>query len=230
MSLGYILGKTSSKLLKTNLNIPLELTLSIIPDIDILAEHVPGLAPILQHRGLTHSFVVSFIIFIPFFVVYRKTAVPYFIALVQHALIGDYLTGGGLQLFWPFSQQRFGLAGASIMSAENVALEFSLFVLSLAILLITRDIFALFQAHRSNLILVIPIFTVLLPTFLSYPLAVPAWLIVPHLVYVVLFASSVIFEMSRLLRFRRTQKPDQNILYRQMDRLLGGRRRPRSQG
>jgi membrane-bound metal-dependent hydrolase YbcI (DUF457 family) len=229
MSLGYILGKTSSKFLKTNLNIPLVLTLSIIPDMDILAEHVPGLAPILQHRGLTHSFVVSFIIFIPFFVVYRKTAVPYFIALVQHALIGDYLTGGGLQLFWPFSQQRFGLAGASIMSAENVALEFSLFVASLAILLITRDIFALFQAHRSNLILIIPIFTVLLPTFLSYPLAVPAWLIVPHLVYMVLFAASVIFELPRLFRPQRSQKPDL-VLSKHVYRLLGRRRRPCSQG
>ena len=138
MALGHILGKTSSKFLKTNLNIPLVLTLSIIPDIDILAEHVPALAPILQHRGPAHSLVVSFIIFIPFFAVYRKTAVPYFIALVQHALIGDYLTGAGLQLFWPISQQRFGLAGASIMSAENVALEFSLFVVSIAILLITQ--------------------------------------------------------------------------------------------
>ncbi|MGA3192699.1 MAG: metal-dependent hydrolase [Candidatus Bathyarchaeia archaeon] len=229
MSLGYILGKTSSKFLKTNLNIPLVLTLSILPDMDILAEHVPGLAPILQHRGPTHSFVVSFIIFIPFFVVYRKTAVPYFIALVQHALIGDYLTGGGLQLFWPISQQRFGLAGASIMSAENVALEFSLFVVSLAILLITLDIVALFQAHRSNLILVIPIFTVLLPTFLSYPLTVPAWLIVPHLVYMVLFAASVIFELPRLFRSQRSQKSEL-VLSKQVYRLLGRRRRPCSQG
>lgn len=208
MALGHILGKTSSKLLKTNLNIPLVLTLSIIPDIDILAEHVPALAPILQHRGATHSLVVSFIIFIPFFAVYRKTAVPYFIALIQHALIGDYLTGAGLQLLWPISQQRFGLAGASIMSAENVALEFSLFVLSIAILLITRDIVRLFQAHRSNLILMIPLFTVLLPIFLSYPLSVPAWLIVPHLVYMVLFAASVILELPRFFRCQRSQKSD----------------------
>jgi len=207
MALGHILGKTSSKFLKTNLNIPLVLTLSIIPDIDILAEHVPALSPILPHRGPAHSFIVSLIIFIPFFAVYRKTAVPYFIALVQHALIGDYLTGGGLQLLWPISQQGFG-TGASIMSAENVALEFSLFVVSIAILLITRDIVALFQAHRPNLILMIPIFTVLLPTFLSYPLPVPAWLIVPHLAYLVLFAASVIFELPRFFRSQRSQKSE----------------------
>jgi membrane-bound metal-dependent hydrolase YbcI (DUF457 family) len=229
MALGHILGKTSSKFLKTNLNIPLVMTLSIIPDMDILAEHVPGLAPILQHRGLTHSLVVSFIIFIPFFVVYRKTAVPYFIALVQHALIGDYLTGGGLQLLWPISQQRFGLAGASIMSAENVALEFSLFVVSISILLITLDIVRLFQAHRSNLILMIPLFTVLLPTFLSYPLTVPAWLIVPHLVYMVLFAASVIIELPRLFRSPCSQKSEL-VQNKQVYRLLGRRRRPCSQG
>jgi len=229
MALGHILGKASSRFLKTKLNIPLVLTLSVIPDIDILAEHVPALALILQHRGPAHSFVVLFIIFIPFFVLYRKTAVPYFIALVQHALIGDYLTGGGLQLFWPISQQRFGLAGASIMSAENVALEFSLFVVSIAILLITRDMVALFQAHRVNIILMIPIFTVLLPTFLSYPLSVPAWLIVPHLVYMVLFAASVIFELPRFFRSQRSQKSDL-VQSKQVWRLLGRRRRPCSQG
>ena len=54
----------------------------------------------------------------------------------------------------------------------------------------------------------IPIFTVLLPTFLSYPLSVPAWLIVPHLVYMVLFAASVIFELPRFFRSQRSQKSD----------------------
>jgi membrane-bound metal-dependent hydrolase YbcI (DUF457 family) len=208
MALGHILGKGSSKFLKTKLNIPLVLTLSVIPDVDILAERVPALAPILRHRGPAHSFVVSLIIFIPFFVLYRKTAVPYFIALVQHALIGDYLTGGGLQLLWPISQQRFGLAWASIMSPENVALECILFVVSIALLLITRDMVALFQAHRSNLILMIPTFTVLLPTFLSYPLRVPAWLIVPHLVYMLLFSASVVVELWRFFRFKARQDSD----------------------
>jgi membrane-bound metal-dependent hydrolase YbcI (DUF457 family) len=174
-------------------------TLSIIPDIDILAQHVPVLGNILPHRGPTHSFIVALIIFVPFFAVYRKTAVPYFIALIQHALIGDYLTGAGLQLLWPISQQGFG-TGGSIMSAENITSECVLFVLSIAILLISRDVFALFHARRSNLILAIPAFTVLLPTFLSYPLSVPVWLVVPHLAYLVLFAASVVFELPRLLR------------------------------
>jgi membrane-bound metal-dependent hydrolase YbcI (DUF457 family) len=207
IALGYILGKTSSKLLKTNLIIPLAVTLSVIPDMDILAEHVPALGQILPHRGPTHSFVVALIIFVPFFAVYRKTAVPYFICLVQHALIGDYLTGAGLQLLWPISQQGFG-TGASIMSSENVALECILFVVSIAILLISKDILALFQARRSNLILAIPAFTVLLPTFLSYPLSVPGWLIVPHLVYTVIFAGSFVFEVLRFFRAEHRRKSD----------------------
>jgi hypothetical protein len=207
IALGYILGKTSSKLLKTNVNVPLIVTLSVIPDIDILAEHVPALGPIFPHRGPTHSFVVALIIFVPFFAVYRKTAVPYFIALVQHALIGDYLTGAGLQLLWPISQMGFG-TGASIVSAENVALESVLFLVSIAVLLISSDIFALFKARRSNIILAIPTFTVLLPTFLSYPLSVPAWLIVPHVVYMVIFAASVAFELPRFFGLERRRKSD----------------------
>lgn len=199
MALGYVLGKASSKLLKTPLNIPLILTLSVIPDTDIIVEHINGLAPILPHRGPFHSFLVSLIVFIPIFAAYRKSAVPYFVALVQHSLIGDYLTGGQLQLFWPITQQKYGIA-ASIFSIENVALESTLFVVSLATLLKSRDIVALFQRLKSNLILAIPTFTVLLPTFLNYPLDVPIWLIPPHIIYMAIFLSAVINELAQLLR------------------------------
>jgi membrane-bound metal-dependent hydrolase YbcI (DUF457 family) len=198
MALGYILGKGSTKLLKTNLNIPLVLTLSVIPDIDILLEHVDALGPILRHRGPVHSFVVSLIIFIPIFIVYRKRAVPYFIALVQHSLIGDYLTGGQLQLFWPITQQQYGMA-TCILSVQNIVLEWILFAASIVVLLKSRDVFVLFQPHLSNLILLVPTFTVLLPTFLSYPLGVPASLILPHLFYTIVFSASIIIELLKLL-------------------------------
>jgi len=205
MALGYILAKASSKPLKTNLNIPLALTLSVIPDIDILLERINGLASIFPHRGPLHSFLATLIAFIPIFAVYRKRAVPYFIALVQHALIGDYLTGGKLQLLWPLSQQQFGIE-ASIQSAQNVALEGILFVVSIAVLLVSRDIVKLFQRHYSNLILAIPTFTVLLPTFLSYPLNVPALLILPHMIYMVLFSVVILLELFRRLKSNRSHE------------------------
>ena len=206
MALGYILGKGSAKLLKANLNIPLVLTLSVIPDIDILLEHVDSLAPVLRHRGPVHSFVASLIVFIPIFLIYRKKAVPYFVALVQHSLIGDYLTGGQLQLFWPITQQQYG-TGICILSVQNIALEWALFVASIVVLLKSRDMFVLFRPHYSNLILLAPTFTVLLPTFLSYPLGVPASLIPPHVFLIVVFSASIVIELLRLLSpsARRTQ-------------------------
>jgi len=50
------------------------------------------------------------------------------------------------------------------------------------------------------LLLAIPTFTVLLPIFLSYPLQVPGLLVLPHLVYMVLFLASISISIVGLLR------------------------------
>ncbi len=210
IALGYILGKASARSLKTDLNIPLAVTLSVIPDMDIILESI-GLAQVVPHRGPMHSFVAAFIVFIPFFAVYRKKAFPYFLALVQHALIGDYLTGGRLQLLWPVTSQQFGTA-TSIFSLENVALEFLLFVSSVALLFVSRDLYVLFRPHRSNLVLAVPTFTVLLPIFLSYPLEVPVLLVLPHLVYTFMFLAIIVMEAVSLLRRAQGNEGSSRIL------------------
>jgi len=204
MALGYILGKGSARLVKTNLNIPLALTLSVIPDIDILAEHIDGLASVIPHRGPIHSVLVALVVFIPIFIIYRKEALPYFIALIQHALIGDYFFGGQLELFWPITQQKFGFP-TSIQSIQNVGLELSLFAVSIIVLLATKDLYKMFQPNKSNLVLAIPTFTVLLPTFVSYPLDVPVLMITPHVIYTIIFAASIIIELWALLRSEKRQ-------------------------
>ena len=106
MSIAYLLGKGSSKALRTKLNIPILLVLSILPDIDIIYDYLTGNE---IHRGPTHSIVVALLAFIPVFIIYRKKAIPYFLALISHPLIGDFLIGGKLELFWPISTQQFGL-------------------------------------------------------------------------------------------------------------------------
>jgi len=181
--------------LKTKLNVPLTLVLSILPDADIALEHL-GI-PFLEHRHITHSVIVTLIAFVPFFLVYRKTAVPYFLALIQHALIGDYLTGE-VWLLWPFGQS-FSL-GIGITSPLNIGLEWSVFVLSLLIMLKTEDMRDFFRSRKWNLALAIPTFTVLLPTFLSVPLEVPVWLIPPHVILTMLFSASILVEVWHLLR------------------------------
>jgi len=200
MALAYLLAKASGKLLKVNFNIPLVLVLSIIPDIDILFE--PLIADI--HRGPTHSIIVAIVVFIPFFVLYRQKAMPYFVALASHSLIGDFLIGGQLQLLWPLSTNEFGLHELGfpyigIYSSINVALEFTLFAVALVVMLKTRDLFQFFRSNKLNLILIIPIFTVLLPTFVGYPLRVPLLLVLPHLFYFVLFSVSVLITIVRIL-------------------------------
>lgn len=198
MAFGYLLGKGSAARLKVSLNIPVVLVLSIIPDIDILL----GLEGF--HRGPTHSVVVAFLIFVPLFVVYRKKAVPYFLALLSHGLIGDLIVGGNIQLFWPISQSSVSVSPPlpmiSITGPINVALELTLFAVATIVMYKARDLQVFFQDHRSNLLLAIPIATVLLPTFLAYPLKVPVALIPPHLFYLGLFGISVLLVIVRALR------------------------------
>jgi len=202
MALAYLLSKASGKLLKVSFNIPLILVLSIIPDIDILFDFLFNSD---IHRGPTHSVIMAILIFIPFFVLYRKKSVPYFVALASHSLIADLIIGGNLQLLWPLSASEFGLYELGfpyidIYSPINIALEFTLFIVALLVMLKTRDLLHFFRNSKLNLVLVIPIFTVLLPTLASYPLTVPILLILPHLFYLLLFAISVSIVLWHWLR------------------------------
>jgi membrane-bound metal-dependent hydrolase YbcI (DUF457 family) len=165
--------------------------LSVIPDADILAEKLQ--IPFLSHRGAMHSIIVTFLVFLPVFAVYRKTAFPYFLALAQHSLVGDFLTGG-VQLLWPLTTQVYGI-GLSITSTTNILMEEVAFIASIIIMVKTNDLIRLFKPRKSNLLLAIPIFTVLLPPLLNFPLAVPAWLIPPHLFYVLIFLASILMTL-----------------------------------
>jgi len=167
------------------------LVASVIPDIDLL---IPGL----EHRGLTHSLIFPFILFLPVFVLYGKRSTPYFVALIQHSILGDFLIGGSAQLLWPVTLEWYGV-GIALTSLAGVFLEWTFFLASLTIMLKTKDMMVLFRHHPSNLLLSIPIFTVLLPTLLSFPLSVPLALIIPHLVYLAIFTFSILIDFKVIL-------------------------------
>src|SRR5674476_1004761 len=136
MAIAYLLGKGSSKTLRIKLNIPILLVLSILPDVDIIYDFLTGSE---IHRGPTHSIVVAVIAFIPIFIIYRKKAIPYFLALISHPLLGDFFIGGNLQLFWPLSTNEYGLHELGsyyigIFSSVNIALELTLFVIATLVL------------------------------------------------------------------------------------------------
>lgn len=186
-ALGYIIGKFTAQTTKTKLNLPLVFTLSVIPDIDLLL-------PFLEHRGPSHSIVVAIVAFIPALTFLHYRALPYLAVLIQHSLLGDFIAGGKTQLFWPLSSKPYGIE-LSIYSLTNIALEWMIFLASVTIMLSSGDMRILFKPHNYNLLLLIPTFTVLLPTFLAYPLKVPLALIPPHIMFIALFAASLLVDI-----------------------------------
>lgn len=184
--MGYILGKLAAKTVKTKVNVPLILTLSVIPDIDILV-------PFLTHRGPTHSVIVSVILFAPLFLKMRREALPYFVALIQHSLVGDFLVGE-TQLLWPVSSTFFGIT-INMESTTSIVFEWALFTLFTVMLVKSGDWKILLYPHRANIILVVPLVAVVLPTFLAYPLNVPLLLMPPHLFFAALLTLSIMVDL-----------------------------------
>lgn len=190
-ALGYVLAKLTAQATKTRINIPIVLTLSVIPDIDILF-------PFVEHRGPFHSIIMAILFFVPIFVLYRRSAFPYFAALIQHSLVSDYIAGGRVQLLWPLTSKLYGIE-ISIRSPVSMSLEWLMFITATVVMVKTKDMQKLFQPNDSNFILAIPIFTVLLPTFLAFPLEVPIVLVPPHIVYLILFLASMLADLRKIV-------------------------------
>jgi len=182
-ALGYLFGKGSSKLARVKVNLPLLLAASVLPDIDLILRF-------LMHRGPTHSILTITALMIPFFVVYRRQAIPYYAALLTHILIGDFFTGG-IELFWPLSQHWFGAINLQVNSLPVAALELSLFLITLPLMYKLGDLQTLLKPHNKNWALIIPLGAILGPLLLlgrGQESALPTLLIVPSLFFVCLFA------------------------------------------
>lgn len=193
LSAGYLFSKASAKLLKQELNLPLIFMLSIIPDIDLL---LPGI----EHRSVTHSIIVAVIAFLPFFAIYKAKAVPYFLALAQHSLVGDIITGGngeGPLLLWPVTSTPYGFP-IPVFSYINIILEWITFTLAFTLMYRSRDLHNLLRGKFSQLYLSIPALTILFPSFLDFPIPVPYSLMIPHLVYLGLITVSILALLLRL--------------------------------
>jgi len=196
LSLGYIIGKFTARILKTKINIPLIFLLSVIPDIDILI-------PFIEHRGPTHSIVIICLVFVPIFVIYKRKAIPYLLAIVQHPLIGDFFAGGRIQLLWPLTTNYYGIE-TGIKSLQNITAEWSAFIGLVIILTVSRDYLKLFCVNRTNLILLIPAFSVVLPAFIEFPVDVPPLLMPPHIFYSIILIVAI---LNRLMKTSRKASP-----------------------
>ena len=186
LALGYVTGKASSKTLDLKINLPFLFAFSILPDIDLLI-------PYIEHRGPTHSIILTSLISLPLFMGYGKTMLPYFLAIVQHSLIGDFLTGG-VQLLWPIEQTWYGLENP-LLSPVNMAMEWIAFTASLTFMLRTGDFHELLKPHPLNLTLILSITTICLPMLTGLPIKVPPMLIIPHLIYLAMFTLSILRDL-----------------------------------
>jgi membrane-bound metal-dependent hydrolase YbcI (DUF457 family) len=194
-ALGYLTGKGSSKLLKTKLNIPLLLAVSIIPDIDLILQMVNP--TLFMHRGPAHSIVTFTVLMIPLFIIYKKKAIPYYAVLLSHSLIGDFFTGG-IEMLWPLSQNWYGNLAIPIGSLADVAVEFGLFAVATAIMFKTKDLQSLLKPKPINLVLLIAFGAVLgplLPIGHSSESSLPALLAIPSVFWLVIFAYSILIEL-----------------------------------
>jgi len=184
--LGYIFGKTSSKIAKVKINLPLLLAASVLPDVDLLLRF-------LTHRGPTHSFITITVLMIPFFVVYRKKAIPYYAAILSHILIGDFFTGG-IQLFWPLSSNVFGALNFSVISMAIAVTELVLFLVTVPFMYKLGDLKTLLKPNDYSWALVIPLGAILGPLVSlgrGQESALPALLVIPSLFYIGLFTFSL---------------------------------------
>jgi len=189
-ALGYIAGKGSSRLLKTKISVPLLMAVSVIPDIDLLLEIVnPAL---FMHRGLTHSVITYTVLMIPFFVLYRRQAIPYYVVLLSHSLIGDFFTGG-IEAFWPLSQDWFGNKLMAIGRPLDVAAELTLFVVATSIMFKAGDLRALLRPKVRNSVLLIAFGAVLGPMLSVGEIEsnFPGLLVGPSLFWIALFGYSI---------------------------------------
>ena len=186
------MGKASAQKLKVHLNLPLLLTVCILPDIDLILRF-------LEHRGPTHSLITALVLTAPFFFTYRKAAVPYFAAVVSHSLIGDFFTGGA-QLFWPVSTTWYGALNINVSSSVNASLELILFVISLGVLVKTGDLRRIVEPNKYNMILFLPFMAVLGPILQlgrGYEYALPSSLLIPSLFWLALFAYSIVANLQK---------------------------------
>jgi membrane-bound metal-dependent hydrolase YbcI (DUF457 family) len=165
-------------------------TFSVLPDADLLLNQY------ITHRGPTHSLFFSLLIFFPIFAIYRKKAIPYFVALLSHSFVGDiYSHIDGVQLFWPFSTEWFSVADISNVSFLSIGFELILFAISTTIILLNKDFQKQFFQKTSKIYWIVPFGSVLGPIVISetmYAIDFPPLLLLPSIFYMIMFSISII--------------------------------------
>lgn len=190
-ALGYLFGKSCAKLVNIKLNFALLFTASILPDIDFM------FLQLIKHRGPTHSLLVCTLIFIPLIIKYKKKALPYFVALLSHSLIGDIFSGGGSQLLWPISNQYIYISNFTVTSNTQTTLEITLFIISTIVMIATKDLKKITTQKTNILYWALPLGSLLGPILITSQnyTQLPNLLLIPSLYYIGLILTAIIFQL-----------------------------------
>ena len=130
---------------------------------------------------------------IPFFIIYRKQAIPYYAAMLSHIFLGDYFTGG-IELFWPISHTGFGALNFDVTSLPSASIELALFIVTIPIMFKLGDLQAFLKPNNRNWALIIPLGATLVPLLSlgrGAENSLPTILALPSLFYITLFAFSL---------------------------------------
>ena len=131
-ALGYFIAIYLNRYIKEDTFLPLVLLASILPDIDIFFSQY------IVHRGPTHSIITMSLLFIPFYIIYRK-GFTLLAAVYSHSLIGDYITARGIQLFWPLTDNWYRAPPQFHLNGhETIIIESILFVIMLIHIILKR--------------------------------------------------------------------------------------------
>ncbi len=160
----------------------------------------------MHHRLITHSLITYKVALVPFLVVYRKQAIPYYAALLTHSLIGDFFTGG-LGLFWPITGNWYGLYDVYPSDIAPVVAELFLFTLTLVIMFKNKDLQSFFKPSSNSLWLLVAFIAVLGPVIQmtggangNFEGSLPMLLLPPSIFWLVVFGSSIIIDLRQQRR------------------------------
>ncbi|MDQ1279713.1 MAG: hypothetical protein QG670_975 [Thermoproteota archaeon] len=134
--------------------VPAVLMLGVLADVDLFLRRIG-----VQHHTLVHSPIFWLLIFTPFFIMYRQRALPYFAAVVQHFLFGDFLVGS-VMVLWPFSSLLLGL-NVSMSSLLDVIIETVGLALAAIVSYHSGDLRFILSVDIHNMLMMLPLMALL---------------------------------------------------------------------
>lgn len=136
---------------KNKLFFPAVLILGVLPDFDLFLGKYG-----VVHHTFFHSIFFWFLLFLPAMIKFGwKLVLPYFVALLQHFVFGDFLVGD-VMLFWPFDFSFLGF-NSTMLSSLDAGLEITGLVLAIVVLYYRNDLKGLVSVNLKNVLMVFPL-------------------------------------------------------------------------